>query len=262
MSKRIFYIILLIFAAKVASFAQFESFNEFNSETKGIIYNAEKAAQVRFHTNGFAIGWYNGTIKTYYRTNFVHYEVGYLKDPHELSQRFDYSNPFNSQAARSFTFGKQNSLYVARVGWGQRTYYSDMARKRGVSIGSSYEFGGILGLQKPYYLELVRFKDNGTSAYLSTEKYSKDNKDIFTNIDRIFGGAGFFKAWEEIKPIPGVFGKAGLLFQWDTADGYFTGMEAGIQADVFPKKVPIMINQPNQLLFLNLYISVELGKRK
>jgi hypothetical protein len=208
------------------------------------------------------MSWYTAKIRTYYKTNFVHYELGYLKNSRELSQRFDFTNPFTSQAARSFVFGKQNSLYVARVGIGQKYYYSDKARRRGIAIASTYEFGGVLGLQKPYYLELLRFKDNGSSAYISTEKFSEENKDLFTDINRIFGGASFFKAWNEITPVPGIFGRAGLLFEWDTSDGYFTGMEAGLQVDAFPKKVPIMINQPNQLLFINLYITIELGKRK
>lgn len=259
--SRINFILIFVLISTFLS-AQSSSIYNLNGASKGIIYNKEKAFKARLQTNGLGLSWYTGKIRTYYKTNFTHYEIGFLKNSHEFTQRFDYSNPFTSQSARSFTFGKRNSLYVARVGFGQKTYYSDKQKHRGIAIGSTYEFGGTLGLQKPYYLELIRFKDNGSSAYLSTEKYSEDNKEIFTDINRIFGGAGFFKAWDEVKPLPGVYGRAGLLFEWDTSEGYFTGMEAGIQIDAFPKKVPIMVNQPNQLMFINLYVTIELGKRK
>lgn len=255
-------IILLILLA--SSFVGAQSFSGYDTgvESKGILYNKEKAFKARLQSNGFNIGWYSGKIRTYYKTNFTHYEIGYHKNNHELSQRFDYSNPFTSQSARSFVFGKQNSLYVARVGFGQKYYYSDKQRHRGISIGSTYEFGGILGLKKPYYLELIRYKDNGSSAYLSKEKYSEENKEVFTDLSRIFGGPSFFEHWDEVRPVPGVYGRAGMLFEWDTLEGYFTGVEAGIQADAFPTTVNLMIDQPKQIIFINLYLSVEIGKRK
>jgi len=228
----------------------------------GIIYNTEKAIKVRFQTNGFALSWNKGKIQTYYKTRFVNYEIGYLKSNRELSQRFDLRNPFTTQAARSFVFGKQNSLYVLRAGIGSKRYFSDKAKRRGIAVGVQYDGGISLGLQIPYYLELLRYKDNGSIPYFSTEKYSEENKDVFTDINRIFGGATFFKGFDEVKPVPGLYLRTDLLFEWDAFEEYFAGMKAGVQLDVYPQGVPIMINTPKQLLFLNLYITLELGKRK
>ena len=114
------YVVLFLFLVSARAVAQSGSLPEFGNSNKGIIYNKERAFKARMQTNGFALSWYSGKIRTYYKTNFVHYEIGYLKNNHELRQRFDYSNPFTSQAAKSFVFGKQNSLYVARVGFGRK----------------------------------------------------------------------------------------------------------------------------------------------
>ncbi len=228
----------------------------------GYLFNTEKAVKVRFQTNGFAVSWNKGKILTYYKTKFVNYEIGYLKSNRELSQRFDLRNPFTTEAARSFVFGKQNSLYVLRAGLGTKRYFSDKAKRRGIAVGLQYDGGVTLGLQVPYYLELLRYKDNGTIPYFSTEKYSADNHDVFTDINRIFGGSTFFKGFDEVKPVPGLYFRTDLLFEWDAFEEYFAGMKAGVQADVFPQGVPIMIDSPKQFLFVNLYITLELGKRK
>ena len=253
------YIILLVFIMPFTMMAQSE---EGSSNRMGIIYNSEKALKVRFQTNGFAASWNTGKIKTYYKTRIRSYEIGYLKSNREISQRFDFRNPFTRESARSFVFGKQNSLYVLRAGIGNKKYYSDKAKRRGIAIGLQYDAGVSLGLLKPYYLEVLRFKDNGSEPYLSTEKYSAENHDLFTDITRIFGGASFFKGFDEITPVPGIYLRGDVLFEWDAFEEYFAGMKAGFQLDVFPQSVAIMIGTPKQIFFLNLCITLELGKRK
>lgn len=257
--RGLIYLILFVFVSPIFVMAQS---GEGTSNGLGIIYNSEKAFKVRFQTNGFAASWNTGKIKTYYKTRVFSYEIGYLKSNREISQRFDFRNPFTSQASRSFVFGKQNSLYVLRAGIGNKRYYSDKAKRRGIAVGVQYEGGVSLGLLKPYYLELLRFKDNGAIPYISTEKYSEENKDLFTDITRVFGGASFFKGFDEVKPVPGLYLRGDVLFEWDAFEEYFAGMKAGFQLDVFPQTVAIMIDTPKQFLFLNLYITLELGKRK
>lgn len=259
MIRSITSIIFILFLTN--SFVQAQN-NDGASNRIGIIYNTEKALKVRFQTNGFALSWNKGKIQTYYRTKFVNYEIGYLKSSRELSQRFDLRNPFTTESARSFVFGKQNSLYVLRAGIGYKHYFSDKAKRRGIAVGVQYDGGISLGLLKPYYLELLRYKDNGSEPYFSTEKYSPENHDVFTDINRIFGGANFFKGFDELKPVPGFYFRSDLLFEWDAFEEYYAGMKAGIQLDVYPQKVAIMIDSPKQLLFANLYITLELGKRK
>ena len=53
---------------------------------KGIVYRKEIAYEARIHTNGGLIGVNVGKIKTYYKTNYYHLSIGYLKDPREKKQ--------------------------------------------------------------------------------------------------------------------------------------------------------------------------------
>jgi len=207
------------------------------------------------------MAWNTGKIRTYYKTNTVHYELGWLRSPREIRQRFDVSTPFSNAQPKAFVFGKINSLYVARVGWGQTRYFSDKARSRGVSVGIHYDMGVVLGILKPIYLDLIRYRDNGSTAYISKEKYSEENKDLFLDVTRIVGGSGFLKGLDEVKIAPGGYLRSGLVFEFDAFPEWYAKSEVGFQLDVFPQTVKMLANNPNRLLFLNLYITLELGKR-
>jgi hypothetical protein len=62
--------------------------------------------------------------------------------------------------------------------------------------------------------------------------------------------------------LPGIYGRAGVHVDWGAFDEYLKAVEAGIMLDIFPKKVPIMVNEENRPFFLNFYISAQLGKRR
>jgi hypothetical protein len=49
---------------------------------------------------------------------------------------------------------------------------------------------------------------------------------------------------------------------WGAFDEFLRALEVGIQLDIYPKKLPIMVNSENRPYFMNLYVSLQLGKRK
>jgi hypothetical protein len=262
--KNIFTLILAFVSGLVAVDAQGLDYERpLMDESKGVIYNKELAFDIRMHTYGFALSTSIGRIKTYYLTNYFHLEVGEIRHPKEQRQSFDY--PSNGKTSRSFVYGKQNSFLVVRAGKGAKRYLSEKAKRKGVAVGINYEGGVALGILKPYYLDFWRSDSNNPSnVYIISEKYTGDNEDSFLDISRIYGSSGFLKGFNEISVVPGVQGKFGVHFAWGAFDEFVKAFEAGIMVDVFFKKIPIIVevqNAENRPFFINLYLSLQLGKR-
>ncbi len=229
----------------------------------GILYNEEKVLEVRPHSNGGAIAVHFGKIPAYYKTKYYQFDIGLLRHPKEFRQSitFNSGNPF-TRSANSFTYGKQNHVMVIRGGVGEKRYFSDKAKRRGVAVGVNYQFGASLGITKPYYLHLSRLEDDGFTDYVSTEKYSEDNRDLFLDDTKIIGPASFFKGFDEISIIPGINARVGAHFSLGAFDQYVKAFEMGIQIDAFIRKVPIMIIDNNTPVFINGYLSFQIGKRQ
>lgn len=229
---------------------------------RGVLYKQEKSVDFQLHTNGFAIGYNSGEIRKYYLTRFYHLGVGILKHPKEFRQAVNFTGGnFLLKSSSAFAYGKQNSLLVFRAGIGEKRYFSEKARRKGVAVGISYEGGLSLGLQKPYYLNLNRTGPSGEGQIVA-ERYSEENHDIFLDVNRIYGSASFFKGFGEIKVLPGIHGRIGGHFSMGAFEPMVKAMEVGIMFDLFFTKVPIMIIENNQPFFLNGYIILQLGKRK
>jgi len=224
---------------------------------KGIVYKQEHAINFTLHTNGFRLGYDIGKIKTYYKTTYYHFDIGYVKHPKEIRQSVNYQSNLN--IANSYSYGKQNSLYVIRGGWGAKKYLSEKARYKGIAVGYNYEFGATLGMLKPYYLSFAKRVDG--IAVREQIRYSEENEDLFLDDTRIQGRGEFFKGFSEINFTPGIHGKFGGHFSLGAFEKYVSALEAGVMFDLFLQKVPIMVIDNNRSLFINVYITLQLGKR-
>jgi hypothetical protein len=217
----------------------------------------------RIHTNGFALGVDIGRLKTYYLTQFIHFEIGELKHDREVRQSFDFPSSLNGKISRAFKYGKRNSLYTLRVGFGQKRYFSEKAKKKGVAVGLTYQFGPTLGLVKPYYLELFPSENSPDRLPIST-RYSALTHDRFTEIWNIYGASNWTKGLDELSVLPGGHLKVAMHFDWGAFDEYIKAFEAGFMLDVFAKKAPIMVEIDgieNRPYFLNLFLNIQFGKR-
>ncbi len=235
---------------------------------KGVVYKKEWSVDLRMHTNGWAVAFNSATIKTYYQTNYYHFEFGRIKDPRERRQNknIPFAGPEGRTIIpRSFTFGKQNSVYVLRGGIGRKRYLSEKAQKKGVAVGYHYEVGPSIAILKPYFLELFYPSAVGSNEIeLRVEKYSDSNADVFTDQNDIFGGAGFFHGVTESTFVPGLQAKGGLHFALGAFDQKVRALEVGCMVDVYVKKVPILVETAevsNKPYFINLYLNLQFGKR-
>ncbi len=256
--KLLLIALILPFCGNLAAQSNFD-----NTVQKGIIYDKEFTLDFKIHTNGyFSLGANIATIKAYNKTQFYHFEIGNLKHSRESSQKLDFFPTFQSSLnTNPFIYGKQNNLYALRAGWGEKRYYSEKGNYKGVALGISYSGGLSLGLLKPYYLDLLRFEDNTGPATISSEPYSEDNELLFLDINRINGASGFSYGWDELRVIPGGYLQAGVHLDWGAFDKFVKGLEIGFMLDVYSKKVPIMVIEDNRFLFMNVYLTLQLGKR-
>lgn len=255
---------ILLSAAWLGAQGTFQPKQLDEEEPKGLVFNRELAFDIMAHTNGFNVGVQWGKIKTYYKTRFFYAQLGEIKHPRENRANLDRSNA-SGQISRSFIYGKQNNLYTLRGGIGQKRYFTEKARKKGVAVGLSYKIGPTIGLLKPYYLELFT-ADNTPSPFANTRsvKYSDEVHDAFLNPWNIFGSASWVKGMDEIRPVPGLHTQVAVHIDWGAFDEYVKAAEAGIMIDVFPRTMPIMVDVPNvenKPVFINLFLNLQLGKR-
>ncbi len=227
----------------------------------GVLYNSEKTFLAALHTNGVNFGYRNGSIRKYYLTNYTDIDIGTLKHPKEYNQNIRTQSVLhNISSAGAFTYGKQNSFFTIRAGLGAKRYFSEKARRKGVSVALTYEGGPSLGILKPYYLDLRKF--NGDRYYIQSVRYSEKTAGDFLDINNIVSSSSAFKGFGEISLVPGLQGKSSVNFSFGDSDEYVKSIEAGLMIDVFPRSIPIMINTPNSNFFINFFLQFEFGKRK
>jgi hypothetical protein len=253
MSKMVRLIFAILVFAVTQSVAQS---TRLNTDAKGIIYNKEKALEVRVHTHGWAANFLIGDIKTYYKTTQFHFGLGELRHHKEVRKSTE-QNSGAAQSLRQYTLGKQNFAYVLRGGYGVKRYYTEKAAKNGVALALSYSGGLTTALMVPYYVEIGVPRDAKTTAI----KYSENTKLDFLDPQKIKGKSGILKGIGETKIVPGIHGQIGVHIDWGAFDEFMRAIEAGIMIDVFPKKLPIMVSNENRPYYFNLYVSLQLGKR-
>ncbi len=231
-----------------------------NADSKGIIYNEERVFDFRAQTYGwFAFNYQVGKIRSYYKTTFYNFGIGELLHHQEIGKTSEYVTAGgNSGAFSSYTFGKQNSAFPLRVGYGVKRYYTEKAEKNGVAVAVVYQGGLSLAMLKPYYLEIQATRD----GLPKSTRYSPETEANFLNVYKIREHSGFFKGIGETSFVPGLYGQLGVQVDWGAFDEFVRAIEIGIQLDVYPKKLPIVVSDQNRPFFLNFYVSLQLGSRQ
>lgn len=241
-------------------------------ESKGILYNKEFSFGARLASNGWGIFAETGKIINIYRTRVFQFEVADIRHPKEKKQSAEILPLAGGiSSPRDFYFGKQNEFFVLRAGFGYKRNIAEKAQKSGVKLALVYVGGVSLGILKPYYLELAHFEPvpGDTNTYQLTavsERYEDNpetgNADRFLNWWEILGASPYGKGFNKMGVVPGVYGKFALNFEWGARDNFITALEAGVMADIYYKRVPIMIKAENKPFFFAAYISVQVGRRK
>ena len=219
------------------------------SEQPRIFYRNERSIGVLLNSNGLGVsGRYASRINARKKNIF---DLDFVGIKH--SKEYKYSNPYNSN--RTFIFGKLNSFFNLRLGYGRQKEIFRKVDRGGISIRRYFSFGPILGILKPIYYEILEPTSDPYQYNLITEKFV-----THLNQQYIYGRASFFKGIDELSVVPGGYAKLGLSFEYSKSDITIHALETGLVLDAFPKKIQIMDTEQNNFLFLSLFISYRFGR--
>jgi hypothetical protein len=227
----------------------------FNADEEGpkTTFTHRYEAGISLHTRGMGGILERGAYRGVGKVSTWSIEGVSMKHPKEVRS----FNPVYEQA-KGYVYGKVNSLYILRLGWGKRTVATPKLRNGGVSMGWHFSFGPALGLTKPVYLEIGY--PNIPYRYLLTERYDPEEH----GTDDIYGRAGSLNGILEVTPHPGAFIRAALDFEYGGTRESLRMLSVGAQLDAFPNRITIMaaeFNQ-NQRLYLTLFAHWTMGRQK
>ena len=218
-----------------------------------LIYQKQSIFGIQLRTNGYG-GFYElAKRKTnrkanVYRIDFT--EIKHNKEEKLLGGSFVFGNPY--------VYGKINNFYQVTLGFGQQYILGQKGNKNGVAVGAVYTAGLSLGLLRPYYLHV----DDPASGGEKTIKYSEEDSALFMDQSAIISGGGFGKGWNELKLKPGAFVKAGMRFDYGRYNESVSGLEIGLSVEAYASKIPLMVSQEEQQVFIQGYIAILFGRRK
>jgi len=228
--------------------------------TKRILYKNERNFGVNVHSLGWGIHARRVWNENVRWQHFFELDAVSLKHPKQVKTM----NAFFSDA-RSYDFGKQNSTFVLRGGYGKQRILFDKDDFGGIMVSAIASTGISAAFLKPVYLEIL-YQDENTNIYVQTEKYDPtDDKHTPYNI---YGRAYYFKGFNEMKVQIGGYVKGGFTFEFSKKDEVIKSIETGVCLDAFKigenailqtaigEEVPIMALTNNKKIFLTFYINM------
>ncbi|MGB1017802.1 MAG: hypothetical protein ACPGVH_01925 [Chitinophagales bacterium] len=255
------YLYILLFCiCSVSGFAQKKNNKTFNAEGDNAIYTKEWGLGLRFHTNGYSAFFEHVWIRDIKRRKLIQANFFIYSDFRERKIETIYNTDPKSF---KYYYGKVNNFYALTLLYGNRRVIANKSETSGVKLSLSYMGGISLGFLKPYYLRFV--EQDAFGFQFTDEGYTEENREAFLNdnptTSKVFGAGSFGKGFNKIQFLPGLQAKVGLNFDFARKSNLVTSLEVGTQIDVFYKKVKTYITRNNKPYILNIYLSMQIGKR-
>ncbi len=183
---------------------------------------------------------------------FIESEYNYQFSLKEIKIRDSYVN-------KSFVFGKTHSVHNFKLGLGGSYALYQKRDKNSISIHATVSGGAIFGFSKPIYYEVIDslIYQNGIFTPYSTKNVKFDPNVQSTPLD-ILSKAPFLVGLDEVKFHPGMYIKAGVLFDFSRDIQRVKALEAGVVLDYYIRPVEIMSKQQNSFFF-SVYIAYYFG---
>ena len=226
-------------------------------EEGALVYQKQNMFGFKLATDGWAVFFEKGYMKTVEKTNLFSIEIGERKSNREQKVASLDQNGFSFGS--SFVYGKQNTFYFVKLGFGQSLLLGGKGNKNGVAVSAIYGGGLSIGLLKPYYIKVT---DNSVQSEIKYLDNKSRNDTLFLTPSGISGGAGILKGFGEIKLKPGIFVKTALRFDYGKYNELVSSVEAGIHAEYYAGKIPLMVNNKQKQFFIHAFVAIEFGKRK
>lgn len=213
-----------------------------------IIFNKQSIFGIKLNTDGYGLSYEMGRFKSARVANIFQFEINEKK--HRKEKRTSLLNGFNFN---SVIYGKLNNFYQAKLSVGQQRIIGGKGNKNGVGVMAIYTGGISVGLQKPYYVDVID---------QAQQRYRKTYPEIIDSNYLEQGASGFTVGWNKVQPKFGLAAKAALRFDYGRFNETVSAIEVGLNAEYYAQKVAQMAYNPEKNFFFNAYISLLLGRRK
>ena len=204
------------------------------------------------HTSGFALDYGKSKFLTFKKKSL--FTVSLITNKHDKEYKIFGSFDEN---AKKFVFGKVNSLFALRFGFGRRKVLYNKLRDNGLQISMNYTFGPSLGFVKPVFLEVFKYDVTGRISGVSLERYNPESH----NLTNIYGRGPWSSGFGSSKLNPGLFFKLGLEFEYSYNREIMNSLEIGFSVDGFLNKVLLMAENEDHRFYPNLYLSCSFGNK-
>lgn len=175
--------------------------------------------------------------------------LSFIKHPKEIKIS---TYPFISSG--TFVFGKLNSTWTLKAGFGYQHEIFEKKDLGGVSINWYAGGGPALTFAKPIYYDVI--------VLVSDQTYMIEEQKFDLNIHQpfdIIGKSSFFMGFDELVLYPGLYAHTGFNFEYSKSEKYTHSLELGASFSAYTKVIPIMATEDNRQFFPALYISYRLG---
>jgi hypothetical protein len=184
-----------------------------------------------------------------YNATVITLELGEKIDNKELKEGI--LGSLISPTGLGYVYGKKNTLYNAKLMVSRRTLLSGKVDKGNIGVYWVAGGGFVLGLLKPYYLDVPGWGE---------VKYSEDTRNAFLGGQA--SGHRMLAGFGEMEYIPGITIKNGFLFDFAGNLNKRSALEIGASLEYFFSDVELMVNSKPRNIFAGVYLSYQFGKLK
>jgi hypothetical protein len=243
--------ILFLLLLSTSIFAQ----GEFDTEREPDKYNMHSYG-IKINSNGAGL-YYNYSTRINYRNRrFFEAEFNYVKSPKEVK----FSNTTFGYSSR-YVYGKTFSFSNLKFGYGINRMIFEKRDKKSISVHLLLSGGGVIGISKPIYYEVIDSIVPIDSIYATIHtSYKIFNSALQSSPLDIAGRAPFILGLSEINFNPGIYVKFGIQCDFSRDVMKSQVLETGVIFDTYLFPVEIMSNQNNSH-FLYLYLSYHFGQK-
>jgi len=217
-------------------------FAQFDDEDK---YVKEFIWGVTTNTNSSLIG---GVVFRYGRSHkddiYETFGIELVNVAHSSEQKYT-----SSQNGSTFIWGKQNRLLAIRGQYGRDKIIYGKESQKGVQINANIAAGPTIGIVMPYYV----LTSGGEYVVYDPVRY--------TTLQSIQGSGKFLQGFGESKIVPGINIKAALDFEFGSFMRNVIGIEFGVMAEGYVKKIVIVPTQTNKALYTSAFFTFFWGKK-
>ena len=213
----------------------------YGSEGADVLMTDAARFHVILHSQGAGFGFQRGTFMGAFLERGWQGELVFVRHPKEEKTR----NPVYEESL-PYVYGKVNAHHALRLERYTTKVLTEKFRQQGVTVARTRQFGAVLGLAKPVFLE-IGYPD---IPFTSVAVESYDPQVHFS--DRIYGRAPWVNGLESLSLNPGIGWGEGMSFEFHDERSKTRTLEVGLRLDAYLKRAEIMAEEfvmPRRLHF-------------